>query len=88
MKALHTPGPWRHTEGKVVSSPTHLIICDYRSHPAMNDDTAEANARLIDAAPELLEALQDLFNTYGDDTDPRWIAAQEALAKATEGKTT
>lgn len=54
----------------------------------MNDDTAEANARLIDAAPELLEALQDLFNTYGDDTDPRWIAAQEALAKATEGKTT
>ncbi len=46
----------------------------------------DANARLISAAPDLLEALQDLLDlAVGHDlpcSDPERIAAREAIAKA------
>lgn len=51
----------------------------------MEDEEAKANARLIAAAPELLEALKDLLEItdfhelYGNKTE----AARRAIAKAT-----
>ena len=63
----HTPGPWvvRRAEG----SETLDQICTDESEPWIIADVSgperalpvEANARLIAAAPDLLEALQELF---------------------------
>ena len=72
MSARHTPGPWILTteatevEGVNVrfsiDSHTHISICGGQSQEHMKDaiyeDECRANARLIAAAPELLEALK------------------------------
>ena len=59
MTAQHTPGPWSENEGFIVG-PDFETICDPRCLPptAENIVTMEANARLIAAAPDLLEALE------------------------------
>lgn len=63
----HTPGPWRvstpdHTSGAtMIQAADGTIICSrVMAHDGSNDDieAAEANARLVAAAPELLEALE------------------------------
>ena len=57
----------------------------------VNDhDTAEANARLIAAAPELLDALNGLLTLHENvdfTCDGDWNAARAAVAKATGGAT-
>lgn len=63
MSQQHTPGPWRAVNGKVTNRTGSHFIADCGSlaaHPAPKDGAAEivANARLIAAAPELLEALR------------------------------
>lgn len=90
----HTPGPWLHVEG------THFVgtddadtqtICytdDHRNRRKRSQAEHEANARLIAAAPELLEALKGLINvcTHPQSTkaDMKQIAreARAAIAKA------
>lgn len=70
-QSKHTPGPWKtdlekhdapHQDIK-ISSP-HMLgeICRVWQDDACHDNNPEqiANARLIAAAPELLEALEDL----------------------------
>ena len=57
----HTPGPWSVEADKarnnlvVSSDTTGDVVCEVVSEPG-SDPVAEANARLIAAAPELLEA--------------------------------
>lgn len=59
MSALHTPGPWRverylgREDSWFVRGPFDERVCGQGSGPVV-----EANARLIAAAPELLEALE------------------------------
>lgn len=94
-KTQHTPGPWNINHGanylpSVSSSVTHTKICDI----AGQDDDAgikdfqnesEANARLIAAAPELLEALKEAdidLNSNQIETARKRI--KEAIKKATE----
>lgn len=82
----HTPGPWR-VEGGLPWQPAvragGALIAETRNR---NDDGA--NARLIAAAPELLEALRNLLNysEHSDDTSSLCVevedAARAALAKA------
>lgn len=55
----HTPGPWRigSTQTRVESrAGSVLAVTDYEPH--IPEVAARANARLIAAAPELLEALK------------------------------
>lgn len=52
------PGPW-HWEGKVLCNDAHIVGGDGW---AFND----ADKKLIAAAPELLEALQNLISGYED----------------------
>ena len=70
----HTPGPWTiDTEGKVTDLDGRVIAPLVHGHnvPSLayprgsgqyiaEDDGGAANARLIAAAPDLLEALEDL----------------------------
>ena len=59
----HTPGPWLHAgNGDIVTvdatGKTSDVACSY----LRLDNQCEANARLIAAAPELLEALRGLHH--------------------------
>lgn len=67
MNTKHTPGPWMiFQSGNIgsaeVRTPVHLVIAS-GNVKGENIETAMANARLIAAAPELLEALDNLVNT-------------------------
>lgn len=61
-KGQHTPGPWSADEwapGFTVSAPdSHYSVCHLE-----DCNNAEANARLIAAAPELLAALEALLDS-------------------------
>ena len=53
----HTPGPWKVQE---FSTQTYMIST-FQNGLIAQHVPGEANARLIAAAPELYEALKDLF---------------------------
>lgn len=91
QEAKHTPGPWEcdpighevyETERMTVIATLPLV-------------RTIADARLIAAAPDLLEALiaiveqsqrlQDAGVVRNRETNERWIQAKAAIAKATEG---
>lgn len=58
----------------------------WESHDVLRDhENAEswANARLIAAAPELLEALQFVMTAFGEQLSTAFEQAQAAIAKAT-----
>ena len=94
MKAKHTPGPWELEEWEFDYGPTgDFSIYQSRSKtPRMpiacvqlpfNGKRTEANARLIAAAPELLEALQAVLRSFPTDRDMRdagWERAEIDLA--------
>ncbi|HBP5172575.1 hypothetical protein [Pseudomonas aeruginosa] len=87
----YTPGPWeieRYSDGLIqivgnarIVSDDEEIVTTVVEAVARGD---EANARLIAAAPELLEALQAVID-YGSMTGAEWVAEQAlaAIAKAT-----
>lgn len=63
----HTPGPWRTggLSGGAVFSGEKMVAAVYGDDRECNvDKRMQANARLIAAAPELLEALRDLDECY------------------------
>lgn len=105
----HTPGPWAyHSWGEKASGKRFSVETADHKHgiasiaPNINASTLltmeqhEANARLIVAAPELLEALETAILRSGfyingpthpdvceDEGDPRWVGfARAAIAKA------
>ncbi len=95
MSSKHTPGPWTvlpeemgksylRVRGTVLG--LRYKIADvrhisYDNAPASEAQTTHANARLIAAAPELLEALQRLDKN--GHTQATWEFALRAIAKAT-----
>lgn len=86
--AAHTAGPWRATEPCPVSGWVDIVSGEDTGVyvPPLGStrhDNAVANARLIAAAPEMLEALKRLC--LGDGADDDWKAAEAAIAKA-EGR--
>ena len=66
----YTPGPWRAEKTRPTTRTTgawHVFDAFGTTAVVLgNDDEAAANARLIAAAPELLEALRGLLNTSID----------------------
>ena len=58
-----TPGTWK----RIIRQPGHMLTienehCEYVCSLIGSDEHKEANATLIEAAPELLKRLQGLFN--------------------------
>ncbi len=88
-KQGHTPGPWEMIDdygiGFDIDSKNHHI-CRLTS----NNTRFEANARLIAAAPELLEACRDFVVSHTDSggmaQEEAWQSAGAAIAKATKGE--
>lgn len=63
--AKHTPGPWAvgylDQSGQRIVKQEHIEICTCWHHSVGSiEQEMEANARLIAAAPDLLEALEGL----------------------------
>ena len=58
----HTPGPWkvgaRHP-GRIIAPESHTIIAYTTEDDEMPREHEAANAQLIAAAPEMLEALEE-----------------------------
>ena len=87
----HTPGPWRSGHYgeygfRIDTGPD----TNYVAHvsPRLDDPETEANARLIAAAPDLLEALE-FYAAHQNHvdysvTDDVGVIARAAIAKATE----
>ena len=84
-QAKHTPAPWKTEEWKIgqgqeprtemvlhnnVHQIGRLVWSDAADKPwDISKSEQEANARLIAAAPELLQALRRLVHPMADDTD-------------------
>ena len=108
-QARHTPGPWKLFDGRSSSrGEGQLVIgafdCARQAAPRIawvNETTPQMNqftpdARLIAAAPDLLEALKAVFehcemvhNRWGEDSNlteanAAIAAGRAAIAKATE----
>jgi hypothetical protein len=67
----HTPGPWKQ-RGLVVmeDSPRQMFVADvFVNTPG---DEAEANARLIAAAPDLLAACLQALCWFDSDEEPSY----------------
>jgi predicted RNase H-like HicB family nuclease len=94
----HTPGPWKASTSPQGWSYTIYISQDESAEytPDWSDvayiiqtcegerkSIQEANARLIAAAPDLLEALQYVMVAHGEQLDHAFQMAQDAIAKAT-----
>src|SRR3546814_17595280 len=89
---------FRSEQGRLVgcvicqaSNPYALDDVTLNAHRRAKTDPWEANARLIAAAPDLLEALQLVWDTYGMDPSVDssiWQTARAAIAKATDRKST
>ena len=92
----HTPGPWWSTPSAAVlcgnpDDPEIVADCAPTDLMAVQDDERKvANARLIAAAPELLEALERVayeFQSYMSDSEQRHTLddVRAAIAKAKGG---
>ena len=85
--SAHTPGPWLFVQGGSGDFPVWIVRIGNRGSitlPATAGmETMDADARLIAAAPELLEALERYVHHFGDPLK----CARAAIAKAT-GETT
>lgn len=84
----HTPGPWHSTGRYVGSGHAKMNICECSDNSGCwsNAPEAVANARLIAAAPDLLESVKALLGCMslaGWDGDPIAVKARAAIAKAT-----
>lgn len=86
MEHKHTPGPWFENGVTVMTGQTSLahVLNPYKGVVRARD-RVEANARLMAAAPELLEALQDMLVLQaGISADPQDTLqrARAAIEKA------
>jgi hypothetical protein len=97
-KTSHTPGPWKTILGQIdwqiVAEDienTYLVATvseDIGSYRSTTDNEGEANARLVAAAPDLLEACKESLpslhwaNCHGNRCDEQIVAIEAAIAKA------
>jgi hypothetical protein len=82
-KAAHTPGPWHYQDESdaythIVRGPKGEFVV---SAPQDTSGTAEADTRLIAAAPEMLEALEGVLRV-ADRKTKEFDAARAAIQKA------
>ncbi|CAH0444298.1 hypothetical protein LMG10661_00777 [Ralstonia syzygii subsp. syzygii] len=97
MSTNYTAGPWKYTPYRPgtmfcneVSAANGEHVCRLANIIVSGQAVATANGRLIAAAPDLLEALQAMFDKYGYKSSPGLdnevtVLARSAINKALEG---
>lgn len=94
--ATHSPGPWGTIKGQysetmggqwLVRDAESIYVAHVhpRSDDGRPDATADANARLIAAAPDLLAACQFVLDNAGGPPADMLSMIRAAVRKATEG---
>jgi len=86
MNTKHTPGPWHVRNGNTIGDATQDIASlSIMSVVNMKKDERIANARLIAAAPELLDVLKEIISdgVHCDVVPHLHYKARAAIAKAT-----
>lgn len=94
MEGKHTPGPWKldnepsFHRNRVWTEDMRPIVnlCSMGMSPADIDPEAQANARLIAAAPDLLEALHRVWDDIDDETMPATVEIIRAAIAKAEGR--
>ena len=87
MNAKHTPGPWEIDleENRILATDDRRTIVCYFAGSLLNPSVM-ADARLIAAAPDLLESLEMLYaatpDNQGGDLGIACMQARKSLAKA------
>ncbi len=92
QKAKHRPGPWRYIDDSTPGT-LELGLHDYCVETSDGNISVadlisfEADARLIAAAPDLLEALEAMITAYGavgikENPNSAIYKARSAVAKA------
>ena len=100
-RVQHTSGPWHTGEGyktakdhAIYAGPCLVATADGYGYPIGRgwSPRSEANARLIAAAPDLLEALKfaaariELANAEGDPILSAWLPDARAVIAKAEGR--
>ena len=85
----YTPGPWKAKHNDIMAGDICVALVNSLVGPVVNVKSKhEANARLIAAAPELLEALERSLNwlsSYsGGGAEGARFQASQAIDKATK----
>lgn len=92
MNAAHTPGPWHWDSDPIKGDPLNRVRfrvvalgrtitqCYYASDES---GQAEADAKLIAAAPEMLDVLRAVAKHFADTDAPLGSAARALIARAT-----
>jgi hypothetical protein len=90
QNGAHTPGPWEYKVQPDEHGPEDVVMADglyIASCHFVPGGRVESNARLIAAAPQMLEALREADRRLHDDgytvTDPVTVAVRAAIAAAT-----
>jgi len=86
--SAHTPGPWVHyPEDNIIVSSSDCKIIEWQARSThVSKEERDSNARLIAAAPDLLEALREIESGTYDKWSEGYRAmqiARAAIAKAT-----
>ena len=85
----HTPGPWKvHKNGRIVIAGGLKIYQSSGPGGGQSvsvqtafDNQLRANARLIAAAPEMFELLEDIDNLIGEITEEAWQKLQGIIKR-------
>jgi hypothetical protein len=84
MTAQHTPGPWISIDNLIGNEDCEIATLWYPEYSPNKHRERRANAKLIAAAPDLLEALQLLMaQTNSNELAVALDKARAAIAKAT-----
>jgi len=83
----HTPGPWKaHQDPYAKIWLVDMGNEKWRQFYKQQTIFTEGNAKLIAAAPELLEVIQDFLAAKNkDEMHHAMVRMEEAIAKATQG---
>lgn len=91
MSAKHTPGPWKVYDPEMPSTKATYGIDGPQGQPVVCFGVTRkdginllADARLIAAAPELLEFVKEWLDRQGSDENYMTAKARSAIAKATK----
>jgi hypothetical protein len=82
----HSPGPWTTDEVWVREVATDNMVADCMGDDSIDAATARANARLVAAAPDLLEACRGMVWLYDEGWNERRLKEYIAVCRAAVAK--